>query len=168
MRMPQPHPEPLSENFSPPPRLYKRILVGYNGSPSAEAALRTGRELALMSRSDLFVAAIECLPNSDSTDAFQTAVTAVLRRYQENFYRLRIAGLNEGTRVETFLALGDPAAFLVRKARQLRASLLIVATDFALSGGQADSVCERVVRETTCPVLVTPVTVATVRTDEVG
>ena len=163
MRMPQPHPEPLSENFSPPPRLYKRILVGYDGSPSAEAALRTGRELALMSRSDLFVAAIECLPNSDSDDAFQAAVATCLRRYQESFYRLRIAGLNEGIRIETFIALGDPATYLVRKARQLRASLLIVAAVFVSFGQQANSVCPRIVRDATCPVLVTPVIAVTNR-----
>jgi nucleotide-binding universal stress UspA family protein len=104
--------KPLSANFSSPPRLYRRILVGYDGSAASEAALRTGRELALISRAALLVAAIQCLPNSDSDDAFQIAATTALRRYQKNLYRLRIAGLNEGIRVETFVAFGEPAMYL--------------------------------------------------------
>jgi nucleotide-binding universal stress UspA family protein len=164
MLQPQVRSGPLAENFGPPARLYKRIPVGYDDSASSEAALRTGRELALMAKADLFVAAIDRLPNSDSAEAFQAAVDGMLRQYQENFYRLRIAGLNEGIRVETFIALGDPAAYLVRKARQLRASLLIVAAAFGLSGQQADSVCERIVRDAACSVLVIPSTAAGHRT----
>ena len=138
------------------PRLYKRILVGYDGSDSSETALRAGRELALMSKADLYVAAVDCLPDSDSADAFEIAVTTILRRHQENLYRLRIAGLNEGLRIETLIALGDPAAYLLRTARRIRVSLLIVAADLGMSGPHVDSVCARVVRDATCPVLVTP------------
>ena len=145
--------KPLADHFRP--RLYTRILVGY-GSGSSETALRTGRGLALMSKADLFVAAIERLPDSSAEDAFQAAVTTILRRHEENFYRLRIAGLNEGLRIETFIALGDPASYLVRTAKRIRVSLLIVAADFGVSAPQVNSVCARVVRDATCPVLVTP------------
>lgn len=83
-------------------------------------------------------------------------MTTILRRHEENFYRLRIAGLNEGLRIETFIALGDPASYLVIKARRIRVSLLILAADFGGAGPQLDSVCARVVRDATCPVLVAP------------
>lgn len=148
--------EPQAEIHKSRPRLYKRILVAYDGSDSSATALRTGQELALMSKADLFVAAIECLPDSDSDDAFQNAVTTILKRHQENLYRLRIAGLNEGLRIETFIVLGDPASYLVRKASRIRVSLLILAAGFGATGPQVDSVCARVVRDATCPVLVTP------------
>lgn len=156
MLQPQVHCEPLAESLGSPPRLYKRILVGCDGSDSSEAALRTGRELACVAKADLLVASIDRLPNSESDEAFQDGVGSALTRYQEKFYRLRIAGLNEGIRVETFIALGEPATYLVKKARQLRASLLIVSAAFGLSGQQGDSVCARIVRDATCPVLVTP------------
>lgn len=72
-------------------------------------------------------------------------------------YRLRIAGMNQGLRVETFIALGEPAVYLVRKARQLRVSLLIVAAAFGLHGHEkAEPIYLHIVREAMCPVLVTP------------
>ena len=128
--------EPPADIHNSYPRLYKRILVGYDGSGSSETALRAGRGLALMSKADLYVAAVGCLPDSDSDDAFQTAVATILRRHQECLYRLRIAGLNEGLSIEKLIALGDPAAYLVRKARQIRVSLLILAADFGVAGPQ--------------------------------
>ena len=140
------------------PRPYKRILVAYEASASSNLALRTGRELSLLSKADLFVAAVQRLPTSDSAEAFQAVVNSALSRYQENFYRVRVAGMNEGMRVETFIALGDPAVYLVRKSQQLRVSLLIIAAAAFGEGEheEADSVCARIVREATCPVLVTP------------
>jgi nucleotide-binding universal stress UspA family protein len=148
--------EPPAEIHSSCPRLYKRILVGYDGSDSSERALQAGRGLALKSKGDLYVAAVECLPDSGSDNAFQVFVTAILRRHEENLYRLRIAGLNDGLRIDTFIALGDPATYLMRKARRIRASLLILAADFGVAEQQVDPVCARVVRDATCPVLVTP------------
>jgi nucleotide-binding universal stress UspA family protein len=138
--------------------LYKRILVGYDGSAGSVNALKTGQKLALMSKSDLIVVGVRPLPRSDSDEAFQSAVSGALRLYQESFYRLRVASMNEGLKLDTIIALGEPALYLARKARQLHASLLILAATAFLRDeeGQDEVVCARIIPDVMCPVLITP------------
>jgi len=129
---------------------FGKILIGYDGGPDAERALRMARELALASKAKLYLIGVECLPESASAEAFQAAVASALKNYEEVFYRTRLGGMNEGLHVETFIALGQPALWLIRKAQQLRARLIVIGPGRNGLG----SVCKRVLIEAPCAVLV--------------
>ncbi len=130
--------------------MFGKILVGYDGSPGSESALSIARELALASKAKLYLVGVECLSVSACSEALQAAVHSALRRYEETFYRIRIAGMNEGLWVETFIALGHPAVCLLRKAQRLKASLLVLGS----GGDELGSVCKLVLLEAPCAVLV--------------
>jgi nucleotide-binding universal stress UspA family protein len=107
-------------------RLFGKILLAYDGSADSIRALSIARELALACKSRLYLIGNELLPESSCSEAFRVAVDSAVKRYADAFYRIRLAGMNEGLPIETFIALGDPVACIVAKARQLRVSLLII------------------------------------------
>jgi hypothetical protein len=105
---------------------FGKILVRLDCSLGSRDALDVARELALQWKAKLYVVGCDPLPDAPSDEAFHDAVRTALRHYEEFFYRIRLAGMNEGLQVETFICLGTLAGCLFCKAQQLKARLLVI------------------------------------------
>ncbi len=127
--------------------VFRRILVGTDGSPRAEEAARQGARLA-----SALGAALELVFVVDSThphpEDFEAQGESALARVA------RIAA-DAGVQAPTRLVAGEPAAALVAEAREHEADLLCVGPDAGILGGavRIGRVAAHVVREAPCSVL---------------
>ncbi len=141
--------------------MYRRILVGVDGSAPAQRALaaaidlaaRFGSELAILSVQPVRAGAVERLvraavPATREEQALRALLSSAERQ-------ARSAGV---PRVETVLLAGDPAEELLSFARR-RATDVMVVGGRGLSFGTRPSLgstSRRLVHESLCPVLVVP------------
>ena len=110
--------------------MYKRILLGYDGSESGQQALLDSREIAQWSQAELVLMAVMPLPLSalgPEGGLYDPAVEKAERdRYQAildaGVQRLTQAGLSARGEVVT----GDPVQELARAAGRLQADLIVV------------------------------------------
>ncbi len=63
----------------------------------------------------MIVVGVEKLPEETTSDSLQRTVQDALQHYQETFYRMRLAAMNEGVQMETTIVLGDPVGELLRR-----------------------------------------------------
>jgi nucleotide-binding universal stress UspA family protein len=132
-------------------RLFTKILVAYDGSRESEHALELARDFARTMSAKLIVLGLENLPSMEGAEALRSAVVEARNRYEEKFYRIRLAGMNEGLQVDTAIGIADPCSYVVRKAQQTRAALIVLGF---CGDKQARSACEHIVASAPCPVMV--------------
>lgn len=131
--------------------LFTKILVAYDGSRESEQALELARDFARTMSAKLLVLGLERLPDEDTLEALHSAVDEARNRYEEKFYRIRLAGMNEGLQVDTAIGIVDPSSYVVRKAQQMHAALIVLGF---CGDEQARSACEHIVTKAPCPVMV--------------
>jgi nucleotide-binding universal stress UspA family protein len=149
----------------------KTILVGYDGTRSAERALLRVSELAKAFGSNVIVASVtpaEPLPSigagafgpmpylTDGAQELGAAARANEALWQEHRERLQVLFAADGVPVEFADIVGQPAEELVALAEQHDADLIVVGTRepgflVRLLGG---SVSEGVARRAHCDVLI--------------
>jgi nucleotide-binding universal stress UspA family protein len=111
----------------------KKILLTYDGSPSAEKALQVALAIALEFNAKLLVMGVAPLPPvPDATDLQRTAERAQ-ELFSKKLYKFRLDGMNEGLQVETLLALGDPGELSRYNAKRFHTHLIVVGCqDYAI------------------------------------
>lgn len=110
--------------------MYKRILLGYDGSESGQQALLGSREIAQWSQAELVLVAVMPLPISaigPEGGVYDEAVEASERSHYQTILdtgvqRLAQAGLSARGEV----VRGDPVQELARAADRLQADLIVV------------------------------------------
>lgn len=125
------------------PRQVSTIVVGFDGSPEAEAAAMTGAVWSLLLTASLHIVRVVA-PSA-------TQPTAELVAEQEGLHRELAGGL--AVRPTWQVVQGaDPAAALLLDAEQVDASLLVIGHD----AGEEPlaTTAARVVRDAPCPVLI--------------
>ena len=141
--------------------MYRRILVGVDGSGPAHRALLSAIDLAARFGSELDIVTVQPVRAGAVERFVRTAVPASREEQglrtllSEAEGRARAAGV---VRVGTSLLAGDPAEELLGFARR-RATDVIVVGGRGLSFGTRPSLgstSRRLVHESSCPVLVVP------------
>jgi nucleotide-binding universal stress UspA family protein len=130
-----------------------RIVLGYDGSDAARRGLERIRQLTARQLAVLVVA-VEPDVRSIGLGAELTGQTIATGALLEEARAL--LGAQEGIRIETRAAIGDPAAVLIEAARESGAELVIVGRrggDF-VARTLLGSVSQRVVQNAPCDVLV--------------
>lgn len=143
--------------------MYQRILVGLDGSPSAEQAL--GAAAAIAHRAQAEIKLIHVLDPVQSRFAEAPARDAWTSDYphrdaREYLERLgRVLNIRWKTRVTIEVMNGDAAKQLVKAADRPRSDLLVLASHGRgpLERFWLGSVADRVMREASPPVLLVPV-----------
>jgi nucleotide-binding universal stress UspA family protein len=151
--------------------MYERILVPLDGSELAEQALPYAREMAIKFRSH--VTLLRAISTSDEAlrevVTEPTAATApemtvgVARNMHETeaevareYLRKTASQFSEsGIEVETELAEGDPEYVIETQAKELRASLIVMASHARSGLGRLlhGSVADEIVRGSTVPIM---------------
>lgn len=137
--------------------MYRNILVAYDGSAGAEAALARAADLAAAAGASLHLVAVGRLPEYAETrdevdEAREQAERYYGRRLEEAAASLRARGLLAAVH----LAFGKPSEEIVRLAGELGADLIVLGTRphhplrRRFLGGTAD----KVVDAAPCSVLV--------------
>jgi HSP20 family protein len=142
------------------PAAYRRILVGLDGSPEAEAILPLAEGLVDRVDGDLVLlrvlipyppSAAPEVPSGMVVEAVQEVQTEVHRYLDQLAQEISRRGL----RVQTATRSGDPARVIVETAREIDAALIAMTTHgrSGVSRVVFGSVAESVVRDAPVPVL---------------
>jgi nucleotide-binding universal stress UspA family protein len=141
------------DSMSPMPPLLNRIVVPLDGSAVAEAVLPELRNLLRQADSEVILVRSEYPLVADTyppvvLESSVTAAKSYLRRIED-----RLA--EEGVRTRTIADLGPAADFILRVARQERATLIALSTHGRSGASRVlmGSIAEQVVRESPVPVL---------------
>jgi len=136
---------------------YRKILVGYDGSAPATAALLHAVDLAARCGAELTAAAVARLPEYAGTvDEVNGAMDDARRHFQAILERASELGKERGAAIKTELLVGQPADALIRFAQQHGCDLIVVGPRgmSALRRFLLGSVSAALVRYASCSVLV--------------
>ncbi len=133
--------------------MFQRILCPVDFDDNSTEALRLARRLALRDEGKLYV--LHVVPPTDPLVV--SAPLVAQQRESDARTGLKRTSENElkGVEHETLLRHGHPAEEVVKAAQELKADLVVMATHGrrGLSHLVIGSVAEKVVRESTAPVL---------------
>lgn len=140
------------------PRPLSRIVVGFDASPAAVRAARLATEIARGAHARLWLVFAQQvdprLAEPRTEEEVSTPVRAARKAMETLVQEARAAGVP----AEALVREGDPAAVILRSAKELEAGMLFVGTRGL--GGAArvllGSVSSRIVAESTLPVTVVP------------
>jgi nucleotide-binding universal stress UspA family protein len=137
--------------------MFRRIVVGDDGSDHAHHAFEVALEMAERFGAELHVAAVAQVPDyAASVDEVEESVRQATAYYEEVFARVREAAAHREVRLQTHLLKGHAAQSLIHLADELGADLVVVGSR-GLSAFQRyllGSVSEAVMHHAHCPVLV--------------
>jgi nucleotide-binding universal stress UspA family protein len=102
------------------------ILVGYDGSPHADAAFEDALDLAALARARLSVLSVASPPEPPTEVETEAAVEAATRQYEELFTNLRRRADEHGVHLETHVGVGHPADQVLKAAAARGADLIVV------------------------------------------
>jgi nucleotide-binding universal stress UspA family protein len=137
--------------------MYKRIVVGLDGSKGSESALAAAIALARSSKAELFLISIEELPRYpaavDEVDDEREAATEFFQRVQrEGIERVTTAGLI----ARHAIRVGHPGQALAHYALEVGADLLVIGHSghSGVWGRLLGTTADKVVDHAPCSVLV--------------
>jgi nucleotide-binding universal stress UspA family protein len=136
---------------------FRRILVGYDGSPPSEKALEIGLSIASTLDSKLEVLAVVPQDEPSATAEPHASVDDPRKRYEKALRRIADAANENGIEIETDTVAGHPAEQIIQRARQSHADLIVVGRrgSSKFKNLVMGSVSEHVMAHAQCPVLVT-------------
>jgi len=110
--------------------MYKRILLGYDGSESGQQALLDSREIAQWSQAELVLVAVMPLPITALGPEGGVYDEALEREERARYQSILDAGVQRlaqaGLSARGEVLKGDPVQELARAAERLRADLIVV------------------------------------------
>lgn len=139
---------------------WKRICCAIDFADPSRAAMEQGADLAKRFEADLLLVHVRVPPPPAASDVLVSSRGATEAAAEERLGMLeewRVeAERRSGRPVRARVLSGDPAAEVLRAAREERCELLVVGTHgrTGLSHLVLGSVAERIARQAACPVLV--------------
>ncbi|MFT3721791.1 universal stress protein [Pseudorhodoferax sp.] len=103
-----------------------RILLGHDGSASADQAYRFAVDLALRYGAELHVLVVARPPDFGDEVEAQAAIEDAQRRYHRVLSALKLRLANDGVDAQAHLVVGHPAEQLVRHAEQHAVDHIVV------------------------------------------
>ncbi len=104
----------------------KKILVGYDGSDSAQKAFRHALEVAKANQAELLVLSVAVPPEPAVDVEMEDMLDEAEEHYQEDFKNLGAAAKAKGVALETKILVGHAAEQIVRHAKEWGADLIVV------------------------------------------
>jgi len=135
---------------------FRKILVGYDGSPASERAVDVAISLAQCTDAEILVLAVARPPEPATRVEVDAVLDNARQHFEEGFNSVRERAKGAEVHLETMIEVGHPAEHLIHQAELNHAELIIVGRkgtslfEKLLLG----SVSERVIRFAQCPVMV--------------
>ena len=105
--------------------MFTRILVAYDGSPSAEKAFDVAVDLALRYRASIAVVAVARPPEFAEDVETEAVIDSAKEHLEEAFVGLRQRATDRSQAVELHVLVGHPAEQIVRFAEQQKCDLIV-------------------------------------------
>lgn len=137
--------------------MFRKILVGYDGSAHAQQALKAALDLGKKYGAAVAAVSVAHIPDfADTRDEINGALQDAEKFYAQPLAQARALAERENVALETRIVPGHPADALVHLAEKEGYDLIVVGAR-GLSGVKRyllGSVSEKTVRYAHCPVLV--------------
>jgi len=133
-----------------------KVLIAYDGSPSAERAFRYGIELAKPFGADVTVLAVAQPPEPPEMVETSAWLDAAQQHYERDFAKLRAVAKSLGVDVNTRIVTGHAAEQIIREAAEQKADLIVMGHrgKSVFQRWLLGSVSKRVLSYATCAVLI--------------
>jgi nucleotide-binding universal stress UspA family protein len=134
---------------------FKKVLVGYDGSPLAEKAVDVAIRFGLCEKSSVLVLAVARLPEPATSVEVEAVLDDAREHYEQGLKKVVERGQSRGVEINTDIVVGHPAEQLIHRAETEQADLIIVGRrgTSLFQKIMLGSTSERVLRYAHCPVL---------------
>lgn len=136
--------------------LFKKILVGYDGSAQSEHAADLAVAMAQALDSKVLIFAVARPPEPATSVELNAVLDDAREHYEEGFKRIVDVARHAAVEISTEVSVGHPAEQIIHKAEIFDADLVILGRrgTSLFEKWILGSVSERVLRYAHCPVLV--------------
>jgi nucleotide-binding universal stress UspA family protein len=134
---------------------FRKILVGYDGSPLAEKAVDLAIRFGVCEKSAISVLAVARLPEPATSVELQAVLDDAREHFEMRLKRVVERGQKHGVEITTDIVVGHPGEQLIYRAETEQVDLMIVGRrgTSLFQKMVLGSVSERVLRYAHCPVL---------------
>jgi nucleotide-binding universal stress UspA family protein len=134
---------------------FRKILVGYDGSPLAEKAVDLAIRFGVCEKSAISVLAVARLPEPATSVELQAVLDDAREHFEVGLKRVVERGQKHGVEITTDIVVGHPGEQLIHRAETEQVDLMIVGRrgTSLFQKMVLGSVSERVLRYAHCPVL---------------
>jgi nucleotide-binding universal stress UspA family protein len=135
---------------------FRKILVGYDGSPQSEKAVDVGLSLARCIDATVLVFAVARPPEPPTSVELEAVLDDAREHYEKAFGKIVERAKSHDLEVLTAMAVGHPAEQIVHRAEADHIDLIILGRRGVSMFGKwlLGSISERVLRYAHCPVMV--------------
>jgi nucleotide-binding universal stress UspA family protein len=135
---------------------FRRILVGYDGSPQSEKAVDVAISLAQCIDASILVFAVARPPEPSTSVELEAVLEDAKEHYEEGFKKVTERAKQHEIEVETVMAIGHPAEQIIHRAETDHVDLIILGRrgKSLFAKLLLGSISERVLRYAHCPVMV--------------
>ncbi len=135
---------------------FRRILVGYDGSPQSEKAVEVALSLAQCVDSTVLIFAVARPPEPATSVELEAYLDDAREHYQEGFRKILEKARAHDLDVKADIAVGHPGEQIIHRAETESVDLIILGRRgrSRIARMMLGSVSERVLRYAHCPVMV--------------
>jgi nucleotide-binding universal stress UspA family protein len=135
---------------------FRRMLIGYDGSPQSDKAVELAFSLAQCVDSTVLVFAVARPPEPATSVELEAVLDDAREHYQEGFRKILEKARAHDLDVKTDMAVGHPGEQIIHRAEKDGIDLIILGRRgrSMISRMMLGSVSERVLRYAHCPVMV--------------
>jgi nucleotide-binding universal stress UspA family protein len=135
---------------------FRKLLVGYDGSPQSEKAVDIGFSLAECLDATVLVFAVARPPEPSTSVELEAVLDDAKEHFEEGFKKILEKARSHNIEVKSDMAVGHPAEQLIHRAEVDGIDLIILGRRgrSMISRMMLGSVSERALRYAHCPVMV--------------
>jgi nucleotide-binding universal stress UspA family protein len=135
---------------------FRRMLVGYDGSPQSEKAVDVALSLCECIDSTVLIFAVARPPEPPTSVELEAVLDDAREHFEEGFKKIAERARSHDMQVETAMAVGHPAEQIIHRAETDKVDLIILGRrgTSLFKKWILGSISERVLRYAHCPVMV--------------
>jgi len=136
--------------------MIKKMLVAYDGSPTAKTAFAFALDMAKKYEAHIQVLAVARIPDPPTEVEVGAQLEYAIEHYKHEFELMRGQAKEAGIVIETHVVSGHPAEQILHRAEQMHVDIIVMGhqTRSTLGRWIAGSVADRVVDHAQCTVIV--------------
>jgi nucleotide-binding universal stress UspA family protein len=135
---------------------FRKLLVGYDGSPQSEKAVDVAFSLAESLDATVLIFAVARPPEPATSVELQAVLDNAKEHFEEGFKKILEKARSHEINVKTDMAVGHPAEQIIHRAEVDGVDLILLGRRgrSSISRMMLGSVSERTLRYANCPVMV--------------
>jgi nucleotide-binding universal stress UspA family protein len=135
---------------------FRKLLVGYDGSPESEKAVDVAFSLAKSLDAEILIFAVARPPEPATSVELEAVIDNAKEHFEEGFKKILEKARAHDLKVKTDMAVGHPSEQIIHRAEVDGVDLILLGRRgrSSISRMMLGSVSERALRYAHCPVMV--------------